>query len=67
MNKILITGGGGLVGSSLSNYINTNQKEDDKKILLNRNDCNLCEKEQVRGLFNDFKPTHVYHLAASVY
>lgn len=67
MKKILITGGGGLVGSSLAYCLKNSQIADDILILKNRAQCDLSNSEAVNELFNSYRPTHVYHLAAAVY
>lgn len=67
MRKILITGGGGLVGSSLAHCLKNSQIADDILILKNRSQCDLSNSEAVNELFNSYRPTHVFHLAAAVY
>ena len=59
MNKILVTGGTGLVGTYL------------KKILpeatyVSSKDYNLLDKKDVQRMFSDIKPRKIIHLAARV-
>lgn len=73
--KLLITGGAGLVGSALINYL--------KKLGLTENEdfispksrirldgrfmnCDLSKEDDVARIFGYYKPTHVIHLAARV-
>jgi GDP-L-fucose synthase len=52
--KILITGGKGLVGSSISSGIKIGKEYD------------LTQQEQCEIMFNNYKPTHVIHCAGKV-
>jgi len=56
---IVVTGGNGLVGCCLKNYL-------PNAIYLGRKDYNLESNEQVQSLYRDIKPTRVIHLAATV-
>ena len=58
--KILITGGTGLVGSSLSKF-----KKDDC-IFMSSKDCDLTNYEATYSFFKKHKPDIVIHLAAYV-
>lgn len=62
-NKILVTGGTGMLGTALVDLLRTNE-ENDVLSLSSRHD--LRNKDVVYELFDGFKPTHVYHLAAKV-
>ena len=58
--KILITGGTGLVGSSLSKILN------DDCIFMSSKDCDLTNYEATYRFFKKHKPDIVIHLAAYV-
>ena len=63
--KILITGGHGLVGKALQNAL----KDYKKHFLihfLSSTECDLTDWESTRRFFNVFKPDYVIHLAACV-
>ncbi len=64
MNKILITGGSGLVGSAIksisNNYSNYNF------IFLSSSDCDLTDYDQTLNYFQQTKPDFIIHLAANV-
>ena len=70
--KVLVTGGSGLVGSSIKELVNLNpfievfDKGKDEFIFLNSKDCDLRNEQQVDDLFNLNKPEIVIHLAAKV-
>ena len=55
MNKVLITGGTGLVGSMVKGDIKLGSK-----------DADLRDFNQVKAIFEKYKPTKVVHLAARV-
>lgn len=72
--KILITGGSGFIGSNfidlllsenIMDFINLDKQ---KPYNLNHNkywvECNILDSENLQRVFNDYKPTHVIHLAA---
>lgn len=61
---ILVTGGTGLVGTSLKNIIPFDQLDD--WIFLSSKECNLCDREATLDLFRRLKPTYVIHLAGKV-
>ena len=67
---VIITGGTGLVGTAIKNYINLpNNKEkyiNYKFIFLYRKWGNLEREKDVEGIFENLKPTYVIHLAAYV-
>jgi len=70
--KVLVTGGSGLVGSSIKELVNLNpfievfNKGEHEFIFLNSKDCDLRNEQQVDDLFNLNKPEIVIHLAAKV-
>ena len=59
-DRILVTGGTGLVGKALESYLG------DNTLMLSSKMCDLRDFEQTMKLFNDFKPNYVFHLAAKV-
>ena len=63
--KVLVTGGTGLVGTALAQYVQQDRHEANW-VFVSSNDANLLEWEQVRDLFAFHQPTHVVHLAAMV-
>lgn len=64
-DKILITGGTGLVGGALSSrltksgFVNVTS--------LGSRDCNLLNSSAVEDLFAELKPDYVFHMAARVH
>lgn len=64
-STILITGGGGLVGSALEEQLQLHGYKN--LILCRREHCDLKNFEDVKKLFADAKPDIVFHTAASVY
>lgn len=64
-DRILITGGSGLVGTALSNIL---VKKGFTNILaLSRKDCDLLNTDDTERLFRDYRPDFVFHLAAAVF
>jgi GDP-L-fucose synthase len=68
--KVLVTGGSGLVGSSIKELVNLQGTlpfiDVFGFIFLNSNDCDFRNEQQVDDLFNLNKPEIVIHLAAKV-
>jgi GDP-L-fucose synthase len=60
--KIIVTGGNGCVGSALKELC-LNDKD---WIFINRNDCDLINREETIKLFNSIKPDYIIHLASYV-
>ncbi len=60
---ILVTGGTGLVGHALNNFVD---KSKHKYIFLSSKDCNLKDYNKTHSLFELMKPDIVIHLAACV-
>lgn len=56
--RVLVTGGTGLVGTYLQNYIDG--------VYLNSKDYNLTKEEQVVAMYEKYRPDVVIHLAAKV-
>lgn len=64
-SKILITGGHGLVGQALKSAL---AREGYIHVLApTRKDCNLCDFQATKALFEALRPDYVFHLAAAVY
>lgn len=64
MEKILITGSTGLLGSALVNLLKKNNNPD--QLILVNSSIDLRERSIVKKLFVHQKPTLVYHIAAKV-
>ena len=62
MEKILVTGGRGLVGKAIQNVIGT----DDRFYFTNSSEADLSNYENCVDLFKRVKPSKVIHLAANV-
>lgn len=65
MRRILITGAGGLVGSALVRHLEGRGEE--IVALASRQQCDLTVPAEVSALLKFVRPTHVFHLAASVF
>lgn len=63
MNKVLLTGGSGLVGRHIFEIIS---KAKYHVLNISSKDYDLTEKTQVEELFKKFKPDYVIHAAAKV-
>ena len=59
---ILVTGGTGLLGKTLSKYL----KSDDEILWLGSNDADLRDTQTTKDLFDFYNPSTVIHLAAKV-
>jgi GDP-L-fucose synthase len=64
MNKILVTGGSGLVGSAIKSISTLYPSYE--FIFLSSKECDLTCWEQTSNYFNKLKPDYVIHLAANV-
>ena len=64
MKKVLVTGAGGLVGSSLQRV--SMKESGSEYVFVDRKACDLTDQKQVAELFDNVKPTHVIHTAARV-
>lgn len=63
---VMVTGGSGLVGSAIKDYVTANPKENEEWVFLSSKDGDLRDRKSTEAIFNKFKPTHVIHLAAKV-
>lgn len=62
MEKILVTGGRGLVGTAINNMVGINSSYH----FTNSSEADLSQYESCRELFQKHQPTKVVHLAANV-
>ncbi|EGG15288.1 GDP-L-fucose synthetase [Cavenderia fasciculata] len=63
---VLVTGGGGLVGKGIEQYVKENNRPNEQWVFLRSSDGDIRSKEQTTAIFTKYKPTHVIHLAARV-
>jgi len=67
---VLVTGGTGLVGQGIKDFItednNKNQKPGETWVFLSSKDGDLTDRKATEAIFEKYKPTHVIHLAAKV-
>jgi GDP-L-fucose synthase len=65
---ILITGGSGLVGTAIKEYIKQNSTKfnNDKFIFLSSKDGDLRNYDDTQKIFKKYLPTHVIHLAVKL-
>mmetsp|Transcript_15713 Transcript_15713/g.26998 ORF Transcript_15713/g.26998 Transcript_15713/m.26998 type:complete len:315 (-) Transcript_15713:31-975(-) len=66
MSTILVTGGRGLVGQAIADFVNDNKKEGENWVFVSSKDGDLSKLEETKAIFEKHKPTHVIHLAAMV-
>lgn len=62
----MVTGGSGLVGCAIRDYVKSNKKENEEWVFLSSKDGDLRDRKDTEAIFEKFKPTHVIHLAAKV-
>ena len=62
MQRVLVTGGSGLVGHALQKVVG----QAENWIFLSSKDGDLRSLEDTRQIFEQYQPTHVIHLAAIV-
>jgi len=65
MRRILVTGAGGLVGSALVQHLS--ERGEEVIPLVSRQQCDLTVPTEVSALMKFVRPTHIFHLAASVF
>jgi len=66
MTTIMVTGGSGLVGSAIKDFVEANPKENEEWVFLSSKDGDLRDRVETEAIFDKYKPTHVIHLAAKV-
>ena len=66
MEKILVTGGTGLVGNGIQNFLINNNFDNYQFIFMSRKDCNLLDYKETFNFINYHKPTYIIHLVADV-
>ncbi|KAL3943679.1 MAG: hypothetical protein SGBAC_002260 [Bacillariaceae sp.] len=64
---VLVTGGSGLAGSAIKEYIErTGAKDDEEWVFLSTKDGDLRKRSDTDAIFEKYSPTHVIHLAAKI-
>mmetsp|Transcript_12718 Transcript_12718/g.23841 ORF Transcript_12718/g.23841 Transcript_12718/m.23841 type:complete len:323 (-) Transcript_12718:157-1125(-) len=63
---VMVTGGSGLVGSAIKDYVTANPNENEEWVFLSSKDGDLRDRKATEAIFEKYKPTHVIHLAAKV-
>ena len=66
MTKIIVTGGSGLIGKALQNYIFHSDDTENEWIFLSSKDLNLLNEENTINYLEKVRPQMVIHLAARV-
>lgn len=64
--RLVVTGGSGMVGSAIRNVINSSNLEGCDVFYLSSKECDLRNAEQTKAFFKNYKPSKVIHLAARV-
>lgn len=62
----MVTGGSGLVGSAIRDFVEANPIENEEWVFLSSKDGDLRDRKATEAIFEKYKPTHVIHLAAKV-
>ncbi|XP_053994460.1 probable GDP-L-fucose synthase [Hylaeus volcanicus] len=63
---ILVTGGTGLVGKAIQTVIENDKNDNEQWIFVGSRHADISNKQSTETLFEEYKPTHVVHLAAMV-
>ncbi|XKL60435.1 hypothetical protein PGB90_007492 [Kerria lacca] len=63
---ILVTGGSGLVGSAIKEVVEKDKNSQEEWHFISSKDGDLSVKADTIRIFENYKPTHVIHLAAMV-
>lgn len=64
--KLLITGCNGLIGNALKDVLQKNKRDYSDVFCVTRQDFDLTKEDQVKRMYDEYKPTHVINTAASV-
>lgn len=64
--KILVTGGSGLVGTSIQKLIKNDDDNNNEYIFISSKDCDLTDLKQVFSFFASHSFQYIIHLAANV-
>jgi len=59
-DKIIVTGGTGMIGKALQNFLGKNT------LFLSSKECDLRDFQKTTDLFTSYQPKYVFHLAARV-
>jgi len=63
---VMVTGGSGLVGMAIREYVESNPKGNEEWVFLSSKDGDLRDRKATEAIFEKYKPTQVIHLAAKV-
>jgi len=63
---VMVTGGSGLVGQAIKDFVESKPHANEQWIFLSSKDGDLRDRKATDAIFDKFKPTHVIHLAAKV-
>lgn len=63
-NSILITGASGMVGSAILRQVKSQQSL--QLLAPNRNELDLCDRQQVDAYFEQYRPDYVLMIGAKV-
>ena len=65
-STVMVTGGSGLVGMAIKEYVESNKKDNETWVFLSSKDGDLRDRKATEKIFDKYEPTHVIHLAAKV-
>lgn len=74
MNKVIVTGGSGFIGTNCVEFLLNNGVKDLINIDIKKpsnpkhaafwRECDILDEKKFRGILEEFRPTHIIHLAA---
>ncbi|XP_018010697.1 GDP-L-fucose synthase [Hyalella azteca] len=64
--RVLVTGGSGLVGKAIQEFVEYQPSDEETWIFLSSKDADLLDANATKKIFDEHQPTHVIHLAAMV-